>query len=405
MSYLRVLVAGITLLALMCAGCSAKTSAGSGSIISAKPASEPAASRPPAPCGPAGTFRPAPSVSRSTAALWPEKLVEREGPTTMGQTVDPTAGVAYALISRTIRLLRGPYVLECTDLRAGTVHRGPVFPVGSLFAVDSLTVASGYLWVSRVSGSGSQPVVSQLDQRSLALLRSIRLPAVPAFYPQIAMAAGPGDSVWIGSFQTLLRVDAATGAVLARVMLPPHLAVSDISADPARRHLYVSAAHVVKGGVEGNVVVEYGARSGHRLAVAASGLITDSVVGAQLTAVPGGVWASFRTGMLGLTIHLRRRDLAMIAPPGPGIALTPANRIFHWPMGATTVYGGGALWVANQAGIVACLDPRTGQIRAMERVPQSRLISPLAVDPVSRQLFALAGHGLARVVPPRRCWS
>lgn len=131
---------------------------------------------------------------------------------------------------------------------------------------------------------------------------------------------------------------------------------------------------MVSGGVEGNEALEYDARSGRRLATASSGLITYSVAAAALTAVPGGVWASFRTGMMGLTIHLRQQDLAPVAPPGPGIEWQPATGVFHWPMYATTAYGGGALWLANQVGIVACLDPQTGEVRASERVRQSQLI-------------------------------
>jgi hypothetical protein len=61
-------------------------------------------------------------------------------------------------------------------------------------------------------------------------------------------------------------VDAATGAVLARAMLPTGLAVSDISVDPGRGHLYVSVAHLVNGGIEGNEVFEYDARSGRQRA-------------------------------------------------------------------------------------------------------------------------------------------
>jgi len=76
----------------------------------------------------------------------------------------------------------------------------------------------------------------------------------------------------------------------------------------------------------------------------------------------------------GLTIHLRQQDLAPVAPPGPGIEWQPATGVFHWPMYATTAYGGGALWLANQVGIVACLDPQTGEVRASERVRQSQLI-------------------------------
>jgi hypothetical protein len=163
---------------------------------------------------------------------------------------------------------------------------------------------------------------------------------------------------------------------------------------------------VVSGGIEGNEVLEFNARSGRRVATAASGLITYSVAGAALTAVPGGVWASFRTGMLGLTLHLRQQDLAQIAPPGPGVTGQSATGVFHWPMDATTLYDGGTLWLANQAGIVACLDPRTGEIRASERVRQSQLIYQLlAVNTELHAIYALNTTGLLQITPPRRCWS
>jgi outer membrane protein assembly factor BamB len=385
-SCLRALAVGTALFALMCAACSARS---------------PVRNQTVACLGPVPTLTP--SMQQGTRASWTERIAERESQAELvsDEAVDPAIGVAYALISRARTPLRGPYVLECTVLHTGVVRKGPVLPVGHL------AVASGYLWVYGAAGGGSHPRVSQVDLRNLELIRPVHLPAVPApTYPAVTVAAGPDDSVWIGSFQALLRVDAATGAVLVRVRLPAGLAVSDISVDPGRGHLYVSVAHLVNGGIEGNEVFEYDARSGRRLAVAANGLVTDSVAGAALTAVPGGVWASFRTGMLGLTIHLRQHDLAVIAPPGPGIALTPATSVFHWPMYATTVYGGGALWLANQTGIVACLDPQTGKVRAQERLAQARLIYRLlAADPVSRQVFAAGARGLVRISPPRRCWA
>jgi hypothetical protein len=170
--------------------------------------------------------------------------------------------------------------------------------------------------------------------------------------------------------------------------------------------MYVSAAHVAHGGMSGLVMLEYNARTGRKMAAAAGGLIRDSVAGAALTAVPGGVWASYRTGMLGLTIHLGAKGLRMIDPPGPGIALAPATGVFRWPMYETTTYGGGVLWVANQVGIVACLDPRTGTIRASEHLPQSQLIYQFeAIDPSMRVIFALRNGDLLQITPPRRCWN
>jgi hypothetical protein len=320
------------------------------------------------------------------------------------QAVNPGAGLAYALVSRASGPAGGPWVLESISLRTGSVHRGPAFPVGGL------ALASGYLWIYGVPSGGTQPVVSQLNPLTLARVRSVSLPKVPDAYAGLpmALATGPADSVWMGSFRTLLRVSAATGVALSRVQLPAALAISNLSVDPAFSRLYVAAARLVgSDGVEGAVVVEYDARSGQRLAMASGGIIRDSVAGAQLTAMPGGVWVSFRTGMLGLSILLRQRDLAVIAPTNPEAAsLQPADGIFHWPMYSQTVYGGGALWLADQVGIVACIDPGSGTVRAMERLPQAQLASRLpATNPASHVVFAIETRGLVEFIPPRGCWS
>jgi outer membrane protein assembly factor BamB len=325
----------------------------------------------------------------------------RESPAVTAQVVDPTAGVAYTLTSRASGFQGGPYVLWCISLRTGDLYRGPVFRASGPATARGLALASGYLWVAPTL---SQQVVSQVDPRDLTVVRSLRLPKASAMCdPGVTVAPGPGGSVWIGSFHVLVRVDTVTGSIVSRAALPSGAVVSDIAVDPARRHLYLSITRAVRGGCEGDAVLEYGARIGQRLAVATHGVITYSLAGAWLTAVPGGVWASFRGGMLGFTIHLRQRDLAMTVPASPRIALRAGNGLFRWAIDAVTAYGGGALWVATASGLVACLDPRTGQTRAIERVPQSSgTPEPLAADRASGQLFAAGPYGLVRITPATR---
>jgi hypothetical protein len=398
----RVLMAAGMLAAAAVAGCSATAPGPASSRSPSRPPPSPAAGK----CDPAVTVARARAARAGTGRLWPERLIAREGQAVAAQAVDPAAGMAYVLISRTVQGLRGPFVLECISLRTGAARRGPVIPPSPAISGDSLAVASGYLWVSEVPASSSRPMVYQVGLRSLAVIRSRRLPEVSGGCGLgVPVAPGPAGSVWIGSVRMLLRLDIASGTVVRHLALPAGAAVADIAADPGHSYLYVSVARVVKGGCGGNALLEYSARSGRLLAAATHGLITDSVLGAQLTAVPGGVWASFRTGMLGLTIHLRQRDLAMIAPPGPRIALTPATGIFHWAMGAATIYGGGALWLATEGGRVACIDPRTGRVRAVESIPSSRpMISPLAAGGTTRRVIAAGDGGLVQVTPPRRCW-
>src|SRR5262249_46293701 len=134
--------------------------------------------------------------------------------------------------------------------------------------------------------------VWQVDPVTLARVRSIAFPRLPPRFAGASpvITAGPAGSVWIGSDRGLLRVASDTGEHLAGATLPPGTLVSDIAADPAGADLYVSAARQVRGGMGGAVILEYGARSGHPLAMRSGGLISDSVAGAWPTAVLGGVW-------------------------------------------------------------------------------------------------------------------
>jgi hypothetical protein len=339
------------------------------------------------------------AVRRRESGRWPSRIVLRESTVEAigDQVVDPAAGAVFVLASKTNTPVRGPWVLCRISLATGAVRLGPTYPAGGL------TMASGYLWVYSAAGVRAQPVVSQVNPVTLGRVRAIRLPAVPASFGgvPVAVTAGPAGSVWTGSDRTLLRVSVSTGTVLTRVTLPRGMAGGDLAVNPAGTTLYVSA----DSGTAGGVILEYNARSGRKLAAASGGVIRYSVAGADLTAVPGGVWASFRTGMMGLTIHLGVNGLPMITPPGPRIVRTPPTSVFHWPMYETTSYGGGALWVANELAILACLDPRTGAIRASEHLPLSQFISRFAaINPVARTIFALHYGDLLQITPPRRCW-
>jgi hypothetical protein len=394
MKRMRVLVAGAVLVAVSASACASHL-----------PTSRARAGR----CyglgsAPVASGRPVSDVS------WPERRMGPASPeaSLSGMAVDPAAETAYELISKTSTPSHGPYLLECVDLRNGATLKGPILN-GTTSVAPNIAVAAGYLWLSAFPGRRAH--ISQVDLRSLRVIRSIHLPgaAIPAA-TGIRLAAGPAGSIWAGSVQAgganaLLRLDVHTDAVLATAKLPASLAATSLALDPSGRFLYVSATHIVGGGVEGNVVLEYDARSGRRLAEAAHGLVTAAVFGAALSAVPDGVWASFRTGMMGLTLHLRQRDLAMIAPTGPGFARSPSRSLFRWAMYATTIYGGGDLWFASQEGMVACLDPRTGRPLAEEHVPERLLVFQLlAADPATRHLYGADAGGLVGIRPPGPCW-
>ena len=184
---------------------------------------------------------------------------------------------------------------------------------------------------------------------------------------------------------TLRRLDATSGATVATITMPAGRDVVSASVDPAGRYLYVSAWSGSSGWVS-----EYTASTGRLLASTA----LSSVGGSALTAVPGGVWASFRTGMNGRTVLLRQRGLRQVTPPAS---------IFVWPMDATTVYGGSRVWLAGEPGAVGCITPGTSQVAGQGRVPLLDF-TPwlLAVNPSRQLLYAQDGLAIIEITPHAR---
>jgi len=348
--------------------------------------------------GPSATAASTPIPTVALRAPWPERRILAENVTS--QVFDPGTDVLYALVSRTQAWANGPYVLQATDLRTGAVRRGESYPLARL------SLVSGYLWVSGWPAAGTPPVLGQIDPETL---RTVRWVAPTRVSWGSAVAPGPAGSVWVGAYSTLLRMSVGHGTVLARTVLPPGLGLSDMAASPDGASLYVSAAHVVAGGAQaGAVLLEYSASTGERLAETDRAPISYSVAGAELTALPGGVWVSFRTGMLGLSVLLSERALAAVIAPVP--ARTPEG-VYYWPMFSSSVYGGGALWVTTQTGLVACVNPATGRVRASETVTSQpvQLGGLLVADGTARQVFGFVTNtgyrGLVSVRPPRSCWG
>jgi hypothetical protein len=359
---------------------------------------------------------PAAAAPVMASARWPERgivLAKGNDPTLAfaPQVLDPAAGVLYALVPTSVASPSAPYVLEAIDLRTGRVRRGE-----SYRQAFALTLASGSLWVS-VAGPGGHPVLDAASPRTLATIRSVPLPG-PSTMAWV-VAAGPPGSVWTGAGRTLLRVSAGTGAVLTRAVLPSGLYLSALAAGPGGENLYAAAARLPKP--YGAVVLEYSAGTGRLLAQSDGATLKWSAGGAWLTAVPGGVWVWFRTGMLGQSGLLSARSLSVAA--GFPTAFHPADSpvtgigtVYSWAMGSDSAYGGGALWVATTGGLLACVNPVTGQVLAQETVTSGQALGvyAIAADAAARQVVAVTSTisnttgfttvTLLTISPPRDCW-
>jgi hypothetical protein len=161
-----------------------------------------------------------------------------------------------------------------------------------------------------------------LDEADPGTLATIRSVPVPGGSGVAAVAPGPAGSVWAGTDRMLLRVSARTGRVLARVALPAGLELTNLAAGPGGTPLYAAAARLRPGGA---VVLAYGTGTGRLLA---------------------------RSDRVPLT----------------------------WSAG-----GGGTLWVATAGGVVACVNPVTGAVRAQEIVKSASAGSSSPWPPIRRR--------------------
>jgi outer membrane protein assembly factor BamB len=391
------------------AGCSGLTSSARGPGANGSPAS---GSGPAASATLRTATRPSatpPSATARTATLsapWPEREVLPESLSFADffQAYDPATGTLYALLPKQPNDAVGPRVLTAVDVRTGATRRG------GTYETSELTLADGYLWVYHNAGQRTQ--VDEVAAGTLATVRAILLPSsLGPFEAGPAVAGAPDGSAWVGTRQTLWRVSLRTGAVLTKVTLPAGLALATMAADPDGDYFYVAAAHEVGGGaVEGAVILEYSESTGALLATADGTPISYSIAGATLTAVPGGVWVSFRTGMLGANVLLSGHGLAVIAAPD-----LPAARLgaYYFAMSSTATYGGGTLWVtATDDGLVACLNPATGKVIAQETFSSFSTARPdelLTADPATRELYGTVIAGtfaaLVSITPPAACWG
>jgi hypothetical protein len=346
--------------------------------------------------------------------------------------LDPRADAAYELVARSAGS-QGPYRLRRVQLASpsvvanqaasspagtGPVVSGPVVSSpgssspgstgravssravsGRTFPVLGLQLAAGYVWVSgAVSASRSvvRLLLYQVSPVTLRVVRSWRFTRkVTAGIGAVPVASGPGGTVWVGFDRALWRVNPRTGVVMRRAELRSGLSVTDVAVDPARRYLYVSAEPSIGGAVVG----EYAARSGRLLATTDRAPLRFSVAGAALTAVPGGVWASYRTGMAGQAILLRRRGLG-------AVRLRGGRRLFSWFMTGGTAYGGGSLWAGASIGDIGCVAPRTGRIRSGARL---KLMTDggemLAVSLARHEVYAVGQSDILAITAPATCWQ
>ena len=279
--------------------------------------------------------------------------------------LDTVEGVAYGLVP-TEPLNEAPYELVRFGLGSGPVVVGPALP-----AFPNLLVAEGYLWASwSTSNANLQPaqvILCQFALGTMSLVRRIALPLQQSGEVGFAMAPGPDRTLLVGYDQSLLTVDPNDGAERNVTSALGGKAAFTTMA-PARDVAYVTVWPTTPGVTQ--EVDEVNLSSGAVLARNASEAL-GGVGPGSVTAVDTGVWLSWRGGMAGSTVFLRKADLS-IAPepidPHP-VQTTGPGSLFESIMGEGTLYADGVLWIAAGDGQIGCLDPSTGAVRAETTFP------------------------------------
>jgi hypothetical protein len=328
------------------------------------------------------------STSASASSGWGTRVLIPISKETVSEAVKPSANVAYEMTARDTGG-DGPWRLQ----RVGLVNKDIL--LGRHFPVSGVSLAAGYVWVSGLvvrHGKSAGLAIYQVNPRSLGVIRSWDFRNTTA--SDIAVTGGPGGTAWIGVGRTLRRVSTRTGAIVASARLRSGRNVTGISTDPALSHLYVAAAPKKGGGL----IREFSAKSGRLLASPQRNPLKFALHGADVTGVPGGVWASFRLGMKGNTILLRRGSLR-------SVHLGHGHGLFSWDMGATTLYGSGSLWEGTVDGIIGCIAPATGRVRAHATLKRLEGSGELLALSQSRHVIYAAGKSdILAITAPARCW-
>jgi hypothetical protein len=352
------------------------------------------------------------AAGNSAPGPWPSKVLVKKATV---QVLDPATRSAYGLVSES-RYSEGPDLLRAFPLAGGAARDGPTFGLGGGFS-EILSLAEGSLWVSGSVGVGDEPPGPLLCQVNPSTLRVVRQVMLPSPGPGNAeglptyVSAGSQDTVWVGYRSTLVHLKVRSGTVLATDIVPSGT-IASLATDPTGRLLYVSVSYPTIDGDEVDAAVEERAASDGQLLATTSARspVSGSVAGGILTALPDGVATSFRTGMDGETVLLAAAGLAAITPPGlamadRGIDKLPQD-VFTWPMSASTLYASDTLWIENEWGVLACVDPATGAVRDSEQDPRDGgdLLELLGTEEHSRQVVvSTMGGDVLAIRTPSAC--
>jgi sugar lactone lactonase YvrE len=271
-------------------------------------------------------------------------------------------------------------VIARLDGRTGSILKSP--PVGSRVR---MALAGRWLWVTHGKGTDSgNRLLERRDPGTLAFNSTIRLPESPS-----DLVAAP-SGLWVSSGTSVYLLDPSDGAVLRSVQLDGDAGA--LSVDPDGKLLYVATS--VPGNIDPRSLYELEAATG---AVRAKVAGPEGVAVTGVSATADGVWVTVATGLMGHVELRSSTDLRLLATYEGHRGAPVTNTI-----GAGVA--GRVLWVTDgMIGVVACADPGTGRLRDVV-IPQSAGILGFGnVVPSGSDALVGTDRGVVRITPSAKC--
>lgn len=269
----------------------------------------------------------------------------------------------------------GPLVVIHFIPGVGPVARShPLRGGRTTYGQGRIAEAGNAVWVLGRQGQGGVGLIRRLDFRSLRSVGGVRVPGRPGAI--VATSAG----VWVAAGDTLFRLDMWSGARILSTQLPG--TITHLAASPDGNLLYASGPILAHDSVP---ILELSAWSGeilHRASLCCADLNGVS----SFAATPGGVFATFPTGMMAGVEFFSPGDLAG----------RPSPRGAGGSNGLQVAVGGGIVWLLDSQR-VTCFGPRTGR-RGLLRTTQTLPRPPFVTVPSG--IYADTYRGLARVIAP-----
>ena len=334
------------------------------------------------------------SVSPATPVPPPSATAPRISVSTAGQAIswhglprpEAFATSAGLLIAWQTTPLGGPVagVLARVDPTTGTIVAQTTLPG----AVTSVVPFFGALWavglpVDQPAG-GSRAVAWELDRRTMAVERTVRLSGLVRSAPGTAAAVAAGGQLWVTHGSTLFRIAPAGRTVVGRFRLTRNYANTSLAVDPTSGRLLVAAALGTALVLQARDPVSGAV---HRTTTLPVSALTVGLA----TPVDGQLWVSASSGMLGSVRAFSATTLEPLGRPCAGGSTGDATCIAG-TNGIRAAAANGTVVVTQAGGGPArnvCIDPASDTRLAALPLPAALDQAMLAID---GDELIVAGH-------------